>query len=89
MEMDLMRALRALDTAVDIAFIDPPYDYDDMYANVLQWFGASPRLRAEGLLIFEHSKRKELPESSGGMKKIRSLVQGDAALAFYSSLGES
>jgi 16S rRNA (guanine(966)-N(2))-methyltransferase RsmD len=89
MEMDLMRALRALDTAVDIAFIDPPYDHDDMYANVLQWFGASPRLRAEGLLIFEHSKRKELPESSGGMKKIRSLVQGDAALAFYSSLGES
>jgi 16S rRNA (guanine(966)-N(2))-methyltransferase RsmD len=89
MEMDLTRALGILDTPFDIAFIDPPYDYQDVYADVLQRFGASPRLSAEGLLILEHSKRKDLPESSGTLRKIRSLVQGDAALAFYSSLGES
>ena len=89
MEMDLTRALGILDTRFDIAFVDPPYDYEDVYTNVLQRFGASPRLNAEGLLILEHSKRKDLPESSGTLRKIRSLVQGDAALAFYSSLGES
>jgi 16S rRNA (guanine966-N2)-methyltransferase len=88
MEMDLARALRSIDTRFDIAFIDPPYDSEDIYDAVLQWFGASPRLAAEGLLILEHSKRAVLPDSSGSLQKIRSLVQGDAALAFYSSLGE-
>jgi 16S rRNA (guanine966-N2)-methyltransferase len=89
MEMDLIRALRLLDTTFDIAFIDPPYDYEGIYTDVLQRFGASPLLRPEGLLILEHSKRNVLPDSAGTLKKIRSLVQGDAALAFYSSLGES
>jgi 16S rRNA (guanine966-N2)-methyltransferase len=88
LEMDLMRSLRSIDTAFDIAFFDPPYDREDIYADVLQWFGASPRLTSDGLLLFEHSKRKVMPESSGTMRKIRSLVQGDAALAFYSGLGE-
>jgi 16S rRNA (guanine966-N2)-methyltransferase len=88
LEMDLSRALRSIDIAFDIAFIDPPYDLDGIYTDVLQWFGSSGRLNLEGLLIFEHSKRKVLPEGSGKLHKIRSLVQGDAALAFYSSLGE-
>jgi len=89
LEMDLKKALRTIETPFDIAFVDPPYDYDDVYTDVLQWFGASPRLSAMGLLILEHSKRKDLPESAGALHKIRSLVQGDAALAFYSGLGES
>jgi 16S rRNA (guanine966-N2)-methyltransferase len=89
MEMDLTKALRIIDIPFDIAFIDPPYDSEEIYNAVLQWFGGSPRLNAEGLLILEHSKRTVLPEASGSIRKIRSLVQGDAALAFYSSLGES
>ena len=89
LEMDLMKALRSVDTRFDIAYIDPPYDSEDIYNALLQWFGASPRLDAECLLIFEHSKRTVLPETSDTLRKIRSLVQGDAALAFYSSLGES
>ena len=89
LEMDLRKALRSMNCVFDLAFIDPPYDSDDIYAEVLQCFGASPRLTPDGLLIFEHSKRKLLPDSSGMLRKIRSLVQGDAALAFYSSLGES
>ena len=85
----MKKALRTIETPFDIAFVDPPYDYDDVYTDVLQWFGASPRLSAMGLLILEHSKRKDLPEAAGALHKIRSLVQGDAALAFYSGLGES
>lgn len=87
--MDLVKALNRIDPPFDIAFIDPPYDRQDIYDGVLQRFGESSRLSAEGLLILEHSKRTVLPDSSGGLRKIRSLVQGDAALAFYSSLGES
>jgi 16S rRNA (guanine966-N2)-methyltransferase len=89
LEMDLIRALSTLNTAFDIAFVDPPYDREDLYEAVLERFGVSPWLTGGAILVLEHSKRKVLPDSSGAVRKIRSLVQGDAALAFYSSLGEA
>jgi 16S rRNA (guanine966-N2)-methyltransferase len=76
LEMDLKKGLDALDSPVNIAFIDPPYDRDDLYDAALSHFRGD-------LLILEHSKRKVLQESAGGLRQIRSLVQGDAALAFY------
>ena len=89
MEADLIKALSGLDMGFHIAFVDPPYDREDLYERVLDMFGSTPRLAADGLLILEHSKRKMLPEASGRVRKIRSLVQGDAALAFYSSLEDA
>ena len=89
LEMDLNKALDGFTSPIDIAFVDPPYDRDDIYEAVLQRFGSGTRLAPGGLLVIEHSRRKELPESSGAVQQIRSLVQGDAALAFYSSLEES
>jgi 16S rRNA (guanine966-N2)-methyltransferase len=89
MEADLIKALSGLDMGFHIAFVDPPYDREDLYERVLDMFGSAPRLAADGLLILEHSKRKILPEASGRVRKIRSLVQGDAALAFYSSLEDA
>jgi len=80
LEMDLPKALDicARDgIQFDIAFIDPPYDRDDLYQACLRKFSGS------GLLILEHSRRKDLPDSSGALRKTRSLVQGDASLAFY------
>ena len=88
LEMDLIKGLNIVEAAFDIAFIDPPYERDDLYEAALERFGSTTRLAPQGLLIMEHSKRKDLPESSGRLQKIRSLVQGDAALAFYSGLGE-
>ena len=76
LEMDLGKALKDIDTQIDIAYVDPPYDRDDLYETALNCFKG-------GLLVVEHSKRKELPETAGDLRKIRSLVQGDAALAFY------
>jgi 16S rRNA (guanine966-N2)-methyltransferase len=89
LEMDLVRALNTLDAPFDIAFVDPPYDREDLYQTVLERFGSAAWLADGGVLVLEHSRRKILPDSSGGLRKIRSLVQGDAALAFYSSLRES
>jgi len=88
LEMDLARALNSLNTAFDIAFVDPPYEREDLYEAVLERFGSAAWLAPGGLLILEHSRRKTLPDSCGNLRKIRSLVQGDAALAFYSFLGE-
>src|ERR1051326_8731433 len=62
LEIDITKALNVMDTAFDIAFIDPPYDLDVIYSKVLQHFGTSSPLTAGGLLILEHSKRKVMPE---------------------------
>jgi len=88
LEMELVRALRTVNVPFDIADVGPPYERVDLFDAVQDWFGSSQWLTDGGVLILEHSKRKVLPDSSGGVRKIRSLVQGDAALAFYSSLGE-
>ena len=84
LEMDITRALHVVAIQFAVAFVDPPYERSDLYAATLSRFGNSPILSPDGLLIIEHSKRQELPDVSGTLYKIRSLVQGDAALAFYS-----
>jgi 16S rRNA (guanine(966)-N(2))-methyltransferase RsmD len=76
LEMDLTKALDLAGVQFDIAYVDPPYEREDLYEAALSRFNGS-------LLILEHSKRTDLPESAGKLRKIRSLVQGDAALAFY------
>ncbi len=83
LEMDLPKALGTVQVQFNIAFIDPPYEREDLYLASLERFGTRSLLAPDGLLIIEHSKRTELPETSGSLHKIRSLVQGDAALAFY------
>ena len=83
LEMDLVKALDTIAVSFDIAFIDPPYDREDLYSAALQRFGEKPLLAEDGILLLEHGKRTELPDTSGRLHKIRSLVQGDAALAFY------
>jgi 16S rRNA (guanine(966)-N(2))-methyltransferase RsmD len=76
LEADLGKAFGLMDRRVDIAFVDPPYDRADLYESTLSRFSGD-------LLILEHSKRNDLPDAAGSLRKIRSLVQGDAALAFY------
>ena len=86
LEMDLTKALDVCvheRLAFDIAFIDPPYERADLYSVALQRFSAAPLLTGGGLLVIEHSKRADLPESEGRLLKVRSLVQGDSTLAFY------
>jgi 16S rRNA (guanine966-N2)-methyltransferase len=83
LDMDLTRALDTVSVQFDIAFIDPPYEREDLYMACLQRFGTCELLTPGGVLIVEHSKRAILPESVGSIHMVRSLVQGDAALAFY------
>src|SRR5262245_44804209 len=80
LEADLIKALDIIDQPLDIAFVDPPYERDDLYKRCLARFGSARLLAPDGLLIIEHSKRKELENAAGHLQKIRSLVQGDAAL---------
>ena len=86
LEMDIVKALDRFardGIQFDIAFIDPPYEREDLYQGSLEGFGQRPLLTSDGILIMEYSKRKMMPDSTGSLQKFRTLVQGDAVLAFY------
>jgi 16S rRNA (guanine966-N2)-methyltransferase len=75
--------IKAGDVAYDYIFIDPPYAATADYSRVLQKVGASNLLAGRGIVIVEHRKTFDLPQSFDTLKRIRLLRQGDAALNFY------
>ena len=85
LEMDLRKALAVFEggTSFDIAFLDPPYDREDLYTMALESFASRPLLKDGGILVMEHSKRLEPPEGAGSLRRYRLLTQGDSCLSFY------
>jgi len=87
---DAIRGLETLegkikpgDDAYDYIFIDPPYAATADYSRVLKKIGASTLLANNGIVIVEHRKTFDLPESFDTLRRVRLLRQGDAALSFY------
>lgn len=86
LECDLGKALDLFEregTVFDIVFVDPPYEKDALYAESLAAFGTRPLLSDGGVLVMEHSKRVELAEAVGKLRRYRVLPQGDSTLSFY------
>ena len=63
----------------DIVFLDPPYEREGEYAPALHLLNGDP----PRLVVVQHSVRFTLEESYGGLKRTRTLKQGDNALSFY------
>lgn len=85
-DADLGKALESCansGVSFDFAFVDPPYDREDLYQATLEQFANRPLLTPGGILVIEFSKRAPVPESHGALQLFRKLVQGDSALAFY------
>jgi 16S rRNA (guanine(966)-N(2))-methyltransferase RsmD len=66
----------------DIIFFDPPYAED--YGDVLAFIGehAAELLRADGMVIVEHHKKKVLSDAPR-LERYRELKQGDSVLSFF------
>jgi 16S rRNA (guanine(966)-N(2))-methyltransferase RsmD len=75
--------IKAGDAVYDYIFIDPPYAATADYSRVLKKIDASRLLADRGIVIAEHRKTFDLPESFDTLKRVRLLRQGDAALSFY------
>jgi 16S rRNA (guanine(966)-N(2))-methyltransferase RsmD len=73
----------AASVPVDILFLDPPYAEAEQYANVLSFLGGANLLAANAVVIAEHQRPLDLPESFGKLERVRVLRQGDAALTFF------
>ena len=79
------QAISALDrqqVRPDFIFLDPPYALRDAYQKTLEKLGDSA-VTEKALVIAEHEKKNDLAEEYGGLRRLRKLEQGDAALSFY------
>jgi 16S rRNA (guanine(966)-N(2))-methyltransferase RsmD len=80
------RAIDQLDAAAfgpyelfDIVWFDPPYD--EQPDAVLE--AAGVLIAPGGLLVLEHARRRQVPETAGRLMRVRQVASGDSALAFY------
>jgi 16S rRNA (guanine966-N2)-methyltransferase len=76
-------------TAVEIVYVDPPYEAEEQYEATLNFLGRHHRvLLADGaVVIAEHAKKQPTADRYGVLQRYRVLDQGDAALSFYSVPG--
>ena len=80
--------LQRLSVAVDLVFLDPPYEAEDDYNQTLGFLGSPTgrKLLAGGaLVIAEHATkaRFKLSPRYGVLEQTRTYKQGDASLSFY------
>jgi 16S rRNA (guanine(966)-N(2))-methyltransferase RsmD len=75
---------------VDLVFLDPPYEAVDEYKRTMDFLGARAAevLAESAVVIAEHARKQALAERFGGLKRVRVLEQGDAALSFYERVSE-
>jgi 16S rRNA G966 N2-methylase RsmD len=69
--------------AADVVFLDPPYRMKYAYEESLSALAESSLVWAMTLVIAEHEKTFDPGEEFGSLRRIRKLVQGNAALSFY------
>ncbi len=64
----------------DLVFADPPYDFED-FTGLLA--ACEAVLAADAEIVVEHSARADLPESVGGLERVRSRPYGESVLSVY------
>jgi 16S rRNA (guanine966-N2)-methyltransferase len=79
----LVKEPSAANARIDILFLDPPYAEAEAYKTVLAFLGGANLLAENAVLIAEHQRSLDLPETFGKLERVRVLRQGDAALTFY------
>lgn len=66
----------------DLVYLDPPYA-DDLYQATLAQIAGSDLLAEDGLVVAEHFHKRDVPETIGGLTRVRSVRVGDHCLSFY------
>lgn len=69
----------------DIIFLDPPY-YRGFSKKILQTLCDYDILTDNGLVVIQHFKKDELPDTLGVLSLIRQYSYGDTALSIYSKV---
>ena len=82
----MLQRLAKLPQALDLIFLDPPYEAENEYEGTLNFLGSGRGrtiLAPHGLVIAEHSSKGKLGPRYGALEQTRMVKQGDAALSFF------
>ena len=66
----------------DIIFLDPPYHTDEI-EHAMSVISNAPILDKDGLVIAEHFKKRQLPDSINNLKKIKEYNYGDTVFTIF------
>ncbi len=84
-QMDVVSAMKKLsleNVKANIIFLDPPYS-KGFVAPILNEIVSLQLLDNDGIVIVEHKKTDEIPESIHNLQKYRTNHYGDIAVSFY------
>lgn len=84
-QMDVLSAIKKLNTQsvkADIIFLDPPYS-KGLVTPTLDGIFSFNLLQDDGIVVVEHKKIDDIPESIGNLQKYRTNNYGDIAVSFY------
>lgn len=79
----VIRRLAGEGASFDLIFMDPPY-YKEFAKKSLSLLADCDILTETGVAVIEHSKHDPLPDSSGGLRLLRTARYGDTLVSFYS-----
>jgi len=82
----LLNSLVEKQRAVEIVFLDPPYEAAEEYEETLKFLAHNhATILGDGaIVVAEHAKKRPLEARYSVLERYRVLEQGDAALSFYS-----
>jgi 16S rRNA (guanine(966)-N(2))-methyltransferase RsmD len=63
----------------DVVLLDPPYDLSAGEALA----GLDTVLAPDGILVLEHARRQQVPDTVGRLVRVRQVHSGDSMLTFY------
>ncbi len=78
-----LERLESQGSRFDFIFLDPPYDAIREYHHALRQIARAGLAAPGALVIAEHSRRVELEDEYGTLRRTRTLRHGDAQLTFY------
>ncbi len=87
-QQDIFKALRSLSREgfkSNIAFFDPPYDWEP-YRDLLEIMFKKNLMIRSCCVVVEHHRKAPLPEAGDAYRRIRVVRQGDHCLSFYRAL---
>jgi len=90
LSQDVFPALRFLGRegfSADVAYLDPPYDWQP-YKDVIETLVAASIVGPSACMILEHHRKSKVPEAGTGYRLARRVRQGDSCLSFYAVSGD-
>lgn len=71
----------------DIIFADPPYNYEHIY-EIIEIIYNKKILGKEGVLLVEHSSKREMPDQIGDIRRVKEYPYGDTMISRYGRTDE-